>query len=687
MSSAENMHETETISSVIGGRFNEADVSTLTQSQRQIDRLLGTTIAGKLEILRVLGNGGMSIVYLARHTLMDRVVAVKVLRDHLAADESSLKRFRQESRAVSCLDHPNVIAIHDFGVTDDGRPYLVMDYVEGKSLAEELKVRVKLPPNEVIPLIAQACDALEHAHAKGVVHRDLKPGNMMLIGPEGPQRKVKIVDFGIAKLRYQDNEEANRLTQTGEMFGSPMYMSPEQCLAQPLDARSDVYAIGCVMYETFAGHPPFRGANVYETIYKQINEMPAPLPRDANNNGAVVDAIEYIIFKALAKNPLHRYQAMTELSADIANASTAIQNGGVVPRFERIINAIRSTRRKNLKAQALKVVAAVCVVTACVYGLGVLYTDFQQFNKIASDNDQGLVELKFPDVLKHESSSDFMETLHKAKVGLAIQIRAFGGDPDDTRMFGPYFDVGTLLRNNGQYSDATEYFTKSFLCAQRETSLLKRDELIASLYLADCYYYLNRSADAEKYYLLALAQVHQLSRSGSMASVWAKLGDSSYKCQKLPQAREHLIDAMKVWNSEPGSGGDEDRLLAVVKLADVEARLGRKYGSPGVSGVTKKELLADSRLLFREALVMLPKVDNDQDELRAEILTGLASFDALDNPASADKEYREALSIEKSLRDRHEMYVRTLAQYYQFLFRQRDFMGAWNIGNELARTK
>ena len=205
------------------------------------DQLLGTVFADRYEILSIIGAGGMGKVYKARHKLMRRLVAIKVVHSHLVCSTETLARFQQESEAASCLNHPNVVAVHDFGLVP--RAYLVMDYLDGISLADLLKDDCHLDLNRSLRIFVQICAGLAHAHHHGVVHRDLKPSNIMLINDDGHRDFVKIVDFGIAKLMFSEMGESKHLTAQGEISGSPLYISPEQCQARP----------GCSFRHLFCG--------------------------------------------------------------------------------------------------------------------------------------------------------------------------------------------------------------------------------------------------------------------------------------------------------------------------------------------------------------------------------------------------------------------------------------------------
>lgn len=286
------------------------------------DPLVGTTFAEKYEILSILGEGGMSIVYKARHKYMDRVVAVKLLHEHLVGDPLAVQRFERESKAASSLSHQNIVTVHDFGMTKKGQAYFVMDCLEGESLGEVLERDVRLPLSDAISIFKQTCDGLEHAHKKGIVHRDLKPSNLVLIKQDDGSTLVKIVDFGIAKVLPKDGQtkQKQQLTQTGEIFGSPLYMSPEQCNGSELDHRADIYSLGCLMYETLAGVPPFIGDNFINTVVKHINEPPPQFAKTAPE-AAIPAQVEATINKCLAKDPADRYQNVAILRQSLMDAA------------------------------------------------------------------------------------------------------------------------------------------------------------------------------------------------------------------------------------------------------------------------------------------------------------------------------------------------------------------------------
>ena len=286
------------------------------------DPLIGTIFAEKYEVLSVLGRGGMSLVYKARHKFMDRIVAVKVLLEHLVTDVGAVQRFQQESKAASTLNHQNIVTVYDFGQTPNGQAYFVMDCLEGQSLAECIENQGRLDVARALRIFEQICDGLEHAHQKGIIHRDLKPNNIILMKDDNGLETIKIVDFGIAKILGTDGTPQQRLTQTGEIFGSSFYMSPEQCQGFPLDSRSDLYSLGCLMYETLSGYPPQMGETFVATALKHINDQP-PAFSEIAPSANIPRQVEYVIQRCLEKSPKDRFATADQIKQALLDAALA----------------------------------------------------------------------------------------------------------------------------------------------------------------------------------------------------------------------------------------------------------------------------------------------------------------------------------------------------------------------------
>ncbi|MDX2093253.1 MAG: serine/threonine-protein kinase [Kofleriaceae bacterium] len=278
--------------------------------------IVGTTLADRYLVTRKVGQGGMGAVYEATHTLIGKRVAVKVLLEKYAQREAIVKRLKQEAQLASSVGNEHIIDITDFGTTEDGRTFVVMEFLEGESLAECLARETSLPEQRILRIVAQAANALSAAHAKGIVHRDIKPENLFLLKRK-EQDFVKVVDFGISKsLRASsEEEEPQRLTQTGMVLGTPLYMSPEQARGDDeLDQRVDVYALGVIMYEAATGRVPFVGSNYLSVISQVLNETPKP-PRELKPE--LSEEFEAVVMKAMAKDVKERYASAKAMLDDV----------------------------------------------------------------------------------------------------------------------------------------------------------------------------------------------------------------------------------------------------------------------------------------------------------------------------------------------------------------------------------
>jgi serine/threonine-protein kinase len=282
------------------------------------DPIEGTLLNGRYRLLSLIGEGATSAVYKAEDTKLNQTVAIKVLHRHLAFDVTIMRRFEQEAKTARLLRHPNIVDIRAYEKAENGLPYLVMDLVQGTSLQDAIKAASWLPAERTVAIFIQVCAALAAAHEKGIVHRDLKPSNIMLTdGPDGGLL-VKVLDFGVAKILPATGDTVLRLTQTGEMLGSILYMSPEQCLDKELDGRSDCYSLGCVIYETLTGKPPLSARTAFETMNKHMTEMPERLDR-VRPDLKWSEGLQYIVFKAMAKDPNLRYKKILDLQDDLQN--------------------------------------------------------------------------------------------------------------------------------------------------------------------------------------------------------------------------------------------------------------------------------------------------------------------------------------------------------------------------------
>lgn len=267
----------------------------------------GQKINDRYEIIRSIGEGGMANVYLGYDTILDRNVAIKILRGDLSTDEKFVRRFQREALSASSLAHPNIVEMYDVG-EDDGIYYIVMEYVEGKTLKQLLKKRGSLTLSEAIDIMLQLTDGMAHAHDSYIIHRDLKPQNIM-IKDDG---QIKITDFGIAMAL-----NATQLTQTNSVMGSVHYLPPEQASGKGSTIKSDIYSMGIIFYELLTGSLPFKGDNAVEIALKHMRD---PLPSVREDNPAIPQSIENIILKATAKNPKNRYDDARQMHEDLLTA-------------------------------------------------------------------------------------------------------------------------------------------------------------------------------------------------------------------------------------------------------------------------------------------------------------------------------------------------------------------------------
>jgi predicted Ser/Thr protein kinase len=269
------------------------------------DPLVGKTLADRFEIIERIGEGGTGVVYRAKQLSVDRTIAIKVLGAHVSTDPSWVKRFHNEARAASRLDHPNTVRLIDFGQTKEGLLFIAMEYLHGKSLRAEIDRVTRLPPNRVLRIVSQMCASLSEAHQQGIIHRDIKPDNVYLVDMKGAGDYVKVLDFSVAKMDAPDAQ----VTRAGVVFGTPQYMSPEQGRGIPLDARSDIYAVGIVAYEMLTGKPPFDAKVPTEVVMMHLRDKPAPL-------SGLPPQLMDIVMRTLEKDPAKRQQSADALDQE-----------------------------------------------------------------------------------------------------------------------------------------------------------------------------------------------------------------------------------------------------------------------------------------------------------------------------------------------------------------------------------
>ena len=338
------------------------------------DPLIGKVVGGNFRIKKLLGLGAMGKVYLAEQLSLSKDVAIKVLHKHLAGDEQLARRFHREAKSASLLDHPNSIAIIDFGQDIDGSLYIAMEFLQGTDLAEILEERFPLPLSRIVKILGQVCLALDEAHHQKIVHRDLKPENVMVMNKRGEEDFVKVCDFGIAKVQDPkgDNPES-AITMAGIVCGTPEYMSPEQARGETLDGRSDVYALGVMLYQLITGELPFTGETALGIVTKHLTDLPVP-PRQKRPDLDIHAALEAFILRTMSKERERRPSSALAFKVEFERVLEVVEGRipyvdgefgeGMMPTAE--VKLPPKRRGKTVAIVAVAVVAVVAVAAALI---------------------------------------------------------------------------------------------------------------------------------------------------------------------------------------------------------------------------------------------------------------------------------------------------------------------------------
>ncbi len=340
-------------------------------------QLLTEQLPKQYEVLGKISQGGMGAIFKARNRYTGALYAIKVLRPDYTEDEKALHRFVNEAKSASSLKHPNICQVHDFGLTDGSMPFLIMDWIDGISLGKKIDRDGPLAVPEAVRLFQQVAAALTHAHQHKVVHRDLKPDNIMLSrDPEG-RTVTHLVDFGIAKVLRDDQSTSQSLalTTTGSVVGTPLYMSPEQARLSKVDFRTDIYSLGCVMYFALNGEPPFVGASPMDTIAKHFFEPPPPM----NPALKIPAGLKLVVLKAMEKDPDDRYQTIDQLATDLKKLTKGVSID------QRPLFSQRQSARRRLVIIACFVVGFI-ITYAISMGLQNLLDSSSSSNKHTSDH-------------------------------------------------------------------------------------------------------------------------------------------------------------------------------------------------------------------------------------------------------------------------------------------------------------
>jgi serine/threonine protein kinase len=344
----------------------------------EADSLIGTKLDDRYEILSAIASGGMGVVYRGRHILMDKIVAIKMLNAAFSNEPNAYARFQNEAKIACQLSHQNIVTVHDFGIVN-GKMYLVMDFVEGKTLGDVLDDETFLPVARVTNIALQVCAALQHAHEQGLIHRDLKAENIMIVPAKDGADQVKILDFGLAKFFGEGKQQ--QLSASGFMMGTAYYMSPEQCRGKKADVRSEIYSLACVLYEALTGVPPLVGENVLETVQKHIDETPIPVSQ-VRPELEIPAAMEAIVSRGLSKDPDSRFQSAAELKialeklkvpdiTPLSSVNTATIPVGIAPASESKVTPVKLSASKRFTSGKFKYAVPIFVVLATGVGFAI----------------------------------------------------------------------------------------------------------------------------------------------------------------------------------------------------------------------------------------------------------------------------------------------------------------------------
>jgi serine/threonine protein kinase len=506
--------------------------------------LVGTVLDNQYQILEKIGQGGMSIVYKARHNMLRKIVAIKTMLPHLVQHPQALQRFQQEAQAASNIVHTNVITIYNFGITPEGQPYLVMDYLEGKSLTEVIAQNGFLAVDRAVNIFLQVANALADAHKKGVIHRDLKPSNVILIEQGEKKDVVQIVDFGIAKMLPQEGEEATALTQTGEVFGSPLYMSPEQCKGEKLDSRADIYSMGCLMYETLTGTAPLAGTNTLEVLYKHINEMPSAM---SNKQHPVPAKLEAIVWKALAKLPSDRYQTMDDVERDLLSFQktqqwsifSILKNRAELRRLKKL----PQTKKEKVanRAIALSLLAIVCASAYPFIAFWNTANDPIARETLALDDDRA------------QALEDRREVQKKGWEIAQAQAREYlAGKPTTesaSSLYGALMRQGESNNSAGNFQTALEAYTFAYEFSSKVNGQIAFPTLRALLEKGDVEYNMSKWELAAQSYENFNQYIRPQEREHERAAFYeARLGNCYWNLKEPEKAKNSLAAAIRIWS-------------------------------------------------------------------------------------------------------------------------------------------
>lgn len=340
------------------------------------DPFIGRTVADRFEVLSRVGSGGMGTVYRAKQMPLERNVALKLLREEVSWDPDTVTRFHREAKAMSLLQHPNTVRVFDFGQTKDDVLFLAMELLEGETITQRLHREGALDPKVAVRIAQQVLDSLHEAHSKGIVHRDLKPDNIVLADVEGhAEPVVKVLDFGIAKVFEGDNDFDSLETQAGTVFGTPRYMSPEQAQGKSLDARSDLYSVGVLLYQMLTGVPPFQDDDAVVVMAKHIRDAPVPAMKMAPTR-PITKRLDKVLLKSLEKAREKRFQEATSFAAALEKCLPELELARTTQTG--VFGRARASRKTSWVVAAVVLLVSFAIAAAVVLMVGDVPEDVEE---------------------------------------------------------------------------------------------------------------------------------------------------------------------------------------------------------------------------------------------------------------------------------------------------------------------
>ncbi len=563
--------------SLTGWLFSEARCNCDVAMQRPVAAaptiapvtIANARLSNNLIIVSTLGQGGVGTVYKVENESTKEFYAAKVLHPEFLRDQGATKRFEQEAESARLLDHPNLVRVYEKGRTQFGTPYFLMDFLDGHSLADILSDQVYFDSPHALRLFSQICQGIAYAHSKGVIHRDLKPSNAIVVKDASGEETVKIVDFGIAKVTAQDSN----LTQTGDIFGSPNYMSPEQCSGNPLDLRSDIYSLGCCLYEMVTGKAPFTSENPLKTVLKHINEPAVPV-RKAFPTLDLSEGLEILIDNMLQKDPADRYQSVNDLQRDLL----LVQAGKTPAKFRKSGQPAVQSKTKRLILTT--VVPVLAVISTSIAVTGYFFPNLLHFGSQSDITPAKKSDLKasienevLPSLHLNETegswtkySNEAIEALAKGDVEKAFDLKAKACELAE-KDHAPVVVLFDLYQGAASIapviSKASEYAHKAADIAKNNNMPDKEESELN--YLAGLYKDRGKMSEVGPEYLeIARLQKARLGESDShYRTSLRNAAIAFYSAKMLPEARNAFTELLK-------STSAGDQVTALQSLAEIE---------------------------------------------------------------------------------------------------------------------